>query len=145
MDMRQTLGMLLLALVLPVAGCGDDEPDPESGSASTPVLVAATSGGGDVATEATALDDDAAVTAYVGQFSDSFANEVSRAADELDVPTGSTLVAAVVSIGCDVPPGADVKRVSGGITIAPHAVASPLQECFAPVTTVALAAVPDPG
>ncbi len=47
-------------------------------------------------------------------------------------------MAQVVSVGCDVPPGATVQD---GV-IVPEKVASPLKECFAPVTTVALASVP---
>ena len=49
---------------------------------------------------------------------------------------------AVVAIGCDVPPGR-LGREQGpdGWVVTPHKVPSPLQECFAPVTSVAIVAV----
>ena len=49
---------------------------------------------------------------------------------------------AVVSIGCDVPPGVDGDQSADGWVFTPQEVARPLQECFAPVTSVALVAVP---
>jgi hypothetical protein len=50
---------------------------------------------------------------------------------------------AVVAVGCDRPPGAVVSLdANGDVQITPEEVASPLQECLAPVTTVALASVP---
>ena len=57
---------------------------------------------------------------------------------------GVTRTAAVVAIGCDVPPGVDVRRAGDGIEITPQEVAAPHEECFAPVTTVALKPVPGP-
>ena len=156
MVMRTLLGTALLALVL-LAGCGDSEPgllpDSRPGSpvpcddgggdcASGTVLVSGTAGGGEVSTEATELPDAAAVRAYVKQFDESFAAEVRKAADEVGVLAGETVVAAVVSIGCDVPPGVDVTRADGGIVIKAQHVSNPTLECFAPVTTVALVGVP---
>jgi predicted small lipoprotein YifL len=159
MVMRQLLGTTLLALVL-LAGCGDSDPgllpdtdstpgspvpcDDGVGDCFTPTLVVSGTGGGGVVTKrATELPDDAAVTAYVKQFDDSFAVEVRKAAGEVPVPEGNTLVAAVVSIGCDEAPGVDVTRAAdGSIKMTAHRVSNPTPECFAPVTTVALVGVP---
>ncbi|WP_284535919.1 hypothetical protein [Nocardioides sp. T2.26MG-1] len=157
--MRRILGttILLTALALPV-GCGSDDAGAGRGDRTpsavdpcdegagdcyvAPTLVSGTAGGGEVSRRATELDDAAAVAAYVAEFSDSFAAKVTRAAGRVVIPEGNTLVAAVVSIGCDVPPGADVTRAGGGIEITPQKVPSPMKECLAPVTTVALAPVP---
>lgn len=102
------------------------------------MLVHATAGGGKAATTVTRLPDDGALTAYAAQFDTALAAEVRRAADEVEVGSGEVLVAQVVAAGCDVPPGATF--VDGAFVA--EAVASPLPECFAPVTTVALAAMP---
>ena len=42
---------------------------------------------------------------------------------------------------CDVPPGVTVQKLERGVAILPLKVKSPLKECLAPVTTVALVAV----
>jgi hypothetical protein len=57
------------------------------------------------------------------------------------VPSGQTLLGAVVAIGCDVPPGVTVQHADGGLAITALKVEKPREECFAPVTTVALVAV----
>jgi hypothetical protein len=139
MVMRQLLGTTLLAVSL-LAGCGDDRAADVSPPAEVdPVtLVSGTAGRGAEATHATDVTDDAALAAYVAQFDDAFAAKVVRAAGKVDVEDGQALLAQVVAIGCDVPPSARVR----GETIVPGKVASPMQECLAPVTTVALAAVP---
>ena len=49
----------------------------------------------------------------------------------------------MVALGCDVPPGAVVALdANGDVQITAEEVASPLPECLAPVTTVAIATVP---
>jgi hypothetical protein len=58
-----------------------------------------------------------------------------------DLPRDQKLAAAVVSIGCDVPPGVTVQKLEDGVAIVPREVPSPLPECLAPVTTVALVGV----
>lgn len=137
--MRLLLGAL--AVLLALAGCGEEDgtrqttTDPPPPAA--PILVHATAGGGDAATEATMLPDDAAVEAYVAQFDDVLAAKVQRAAGQVEVGGGLVLAAQVVAVGCDVPPSATYRDGAFEAT----KVASPLQECFAPVTTVALAAV----
>ncbi|WP_243056670.1 hypothetical protein [Nocardioides sp. SR21] len=130
--MRRTLGTL--ALLLAVTGCGSDTgaDSPPVEAAPEVILVSATAGGGEGEAVATDVSDDADLAAYVAQFDDAFATEVSEAARRLD---GDVVLAQVVSVGCDVPPAATLQD---GVIVA-EKVADPKQECFAPVTTVALA------
>jgi hypothetical protein len=169
MVMRRTLGPLLLTALLTTgltAGCGSDDstvsdqgsPSPgssESGSAGSggqtgngPVefdqvaLVSQSGAGGRVGERATVLDDSAAVTAFSRQFrTDAVANRIESEIRKADVPDDRTVLGAVVSVGCDVPPGVTVQRVGGAVVITPMKVKSPLQECLVAVTTVALVAV----
>ena len=56
---------------------------------------------------------------------------------------GHDVVGQVVAVGCDRPPGVDVMADNDGdIRLVPHEVASPLEECLAAVTTVAVAVLP---
>lgn len=161
MSMRRILGTALLLTTLGITGCGSDAPGsarhpggaPASGRPcddgagdcyTAPTLVSGTAAGGEVAARATPLRDAAAVTAYATRFSEPFASKVTRAASRIDVSEGHVVVAAVVMVGCDVPPGVDVRRAGDGIAITPQEVPAPHPECFAPVTTVALAHVPEP-
>ncbi len=68
--------------------------------------------------------------------------KIAQAVAGATVPEGYTVMGAVVSIGCDVPPGVTVTQSSDGWVFTPQKVDKPLQECFAPVTSVALVAVP---
>ena len=137
--MRHLLGAL--ALVLSLAACGEEDapgPDTLDPGPAEPVLVHATAGDGKAATAATELPDAAAVEAYAAQFDDVLAGKVQRAAGEVEVGADEVLAAQVVAIGCDVPATASYQDGA----FVPAKVAAPLPECFAPVTTVALGAVP---
>lgn len=149
MVVRRTLGLTLAALGLLAGACGDDGtaapeagPWPPACDHCDPVLVSATAGGGHATTEVTELADRRAVQEYAGRLSGSLARKVVRQADRIEVPEGYALGAAVVSVGCDVPPGVDVAVDEGPPTFRPKQVPTPTEECFAPVTTVALAPVP---
>ena len=167
MVMRRTLGPLLLTALLTTAltaGCGSDDSTVSdqgspgsSGSGSIGsgglagngavefdevALVSQSGAGGRVGERATVLDDSAAVTAFTRQFrTDAVANRIESESRTADVPDDQTVLGAVVSGGCDVPPGVAVQRGGGGIVITPMKVKSPLQECLVAVTTVALVAV----
>jgi hypothetical protein len=105
-------------------------------------LLSETAAGGEVEHRATVLDDASAVNGFAAQFETGvMSDELTTAVREADVAEGQELAAAVVSIGCDVPPGVTVQKLEGGVAILPLKVKSPLKECLAPVTTVALVAV----
>lgn len=131
--MRRTLGTLALALLL--AGCGDDTEVSQDVDypAAEVVLVSQTAGRGEPAETVTDVSDDADLSSYVAQFDDTLAAEVSEAVAATE---GDVVLAQVVAIGCDVPPDAELR----GDVIVPAKVAEPMKECFAPVTTVAVAA-----
>jgi len=133
--MRRTLGTV--AILLAVAGCGSDDgvPRPDDQPAPAVTLVHATAGGGKVERRATDVSEEADLTAYVAQFDDALAARVTEAAGALD---GDVVLAQVVAVGCDVPPEAYV----AGDVIVPYRIAKPTPECYAPVTTVGVTAVP---
>ena len=105
-------------------------------------LLSVTAAGGEVEYRATVLDDAAAVSRFAAQFENgAMGDQLTTAVREADVAEGQELAAAVVSIGCDVPPGVTVQKLERGLAILPLKVKSPLKECLAAVTTVALVAV----
>lgn len=152
--MRRLLGILtvLLLLAAGASACGDDSGDAgddptttSSGDPTPPSTVVAilseTAAGGDVSTTGVPLTDSAAVAAFTAPFEQPLVRQIKDKVAETDVPEGQELMGAVVSIGCDVPPGVTVAYSNDGVTITPDKVASPMQECFAPVTSVALVLV----
>lgn len=143
--MRRTLGTTLLGLVLLTGGCGSDEHVSATGD-PPPVratVVHATAAGGHVTDRATVLGDAAAIGTYVARLRGALPGRIRRAARRLDIPDGQVLVAAVVAVGCDVPPSVSVSGSGADAVFTAQRVASPMAECLAPVTTVALAVVPD--
>jgi hypothetical protein len=124
---------------------GSPSASPSTGDAvdfTEVALLSLTGGGGTVGYRATILDDRAAVNRFAAQFrSPALGNQLKAAIRKADVPAGQVLAAAVVSIGCDVPPGVVVQRLEDGLAIVPMEVANPLPECLAPVTTTALVSV----
>ena len=167
--MNRLLGPSLLAVVL-LAGCGDASssgavtdttgaspstgtptssasPSPTKGGTSldfqTVALVSQTAAGGTVDGNAVLLDDQAAREDFVAQFERrGMDRKIQQAIASATVPSGYSLLGAVVAIGCDVPPGVIVTQSPDGYVITAQKVPSPLQECFAPVTTVAIVAGP---
>jgi hypothetical protein len=57
------------------------------------------------------------------------------------IAEGQALYGAVIAIGCDVPPSASVEVTDGKVVITAGKVPDPLPNCFAPVTSVAIAVV----
>ena len=163
MVMRRSPGTLLLAaaLVAPLlTGCGgDDAPTRAEDTGTSPTTPASTSSGGAldftevallsltaaggrVSPRATVVDDAAAVSRFATQFrGEGLGNRLQAAVRKADVPQDRTLVASVVAIGCDVPPGVSVEKLGDGVAIVPLKVTNPLPECLAAVTTVALVEV----
>jgi hypothetical protein len=161
--MKILLGPLLLATLL-LGGCGSDSSDvatdqpSQSTAPPTPsdsatkggsptesqtiALLHQTAAGGHVDPNAVRLDDETAQAQFAGQFQRGLDKKIAKAIASATIPSGQVLVGAVVSIGCDVPPGVTVTLGPDGYVLVPEAVPSPLKECFAPVTTVALVAVP---
>ena len=143
--------MLLTAGLAAGCGNGDGTATDRASSTTTPTgtappetigLIGQSGGGGGVDEHATVLDDDAAVAAFSRQFrTDAVRHRIEAAIRKAHLSSGRTVAGAVVSIGCDVPPGVDVQGTGDALTITPKEVASPLQECLVPVTTVALVAV----
>jgi ABC-type glycerol-3-phosphate transport system substrate-binding protein len=162
MSMRRLLGPALLAVVV-LAGCGDSASDSASDPASRPssatasasdepteaaapqtiAIVSQTAAGGEVDLNAVPVDDDAALQDFAAQFNRAGLEEkIATAVAGATVPEGYTVMGAVIAIGCDVPPDVSVEPGPDGWVVTPHPVPSPLQECFAPVTSVAVVAVP---
>jgi hypothetical protein len=152
--MKRTLGSLLAtAALLTTAGCGSSSsstaagpdtppPGPITGARVLP-LISVTGGGGTVSTTATLLDSKAHLRAFTQQFRPPSIRLRVEAAVRQAATSGHLVYGAVVAIGCDRPPGAVVSLdADGQVQITPEEVASPLPECLAPVTTVAIATVP---
>ena len=161
MTMKRLLGPALLAVVCcsPAAATrprtaratpppsrrsttASDEPT-EAAAPQTIAIVSQTAAGGEVDLNAVPVDDDAALQEFTAQFNKAGLEEkIATAVAGATVPEGYTVMGAVVSIGCDVPPDVSVEQGPDGWVVTPHKVPSPLQECFAPVTSVAIVAVP---
>jgi hypothetical protein len=170
--MRRSLGTLTAAVITGLAlaltaGCGStssiaaDPGSNPSGPAHDPAgnptyppgdisgarvlpLVSLTGGGGRVQPLASPLNTPGQVAAFNRQFRAPAMRYRIRGAisRELRVPD-HLIVGQVVAVGCDRPPGVDVMAdQSGQVQLVPHEVASPLQECLAAVTTVAIAVLP---
>jgi hypothetical protein len=165
--MRRTLGTLIaLATLVITAACGSTSSsslatDPSRGPASDPAgnpswtpgpipdahvlpLISMTAAGGQEGRVATPLNTEAQVARFTSQFRLPALRNRIRAAigDELKAPDHD-IVGQVVAVGCDRPPGVDViANADGRVELVPREVASPLQECLAAVTTVAIASLP---
>lgn len=68
--------------------------------------------------------------------------QVETTAAGIRLRGGQALYAAVIAVGCDVPPSASVTVSGGEVTVTPAKVPAPMRECFAPVTSVAIVTAP---
>lgn len=164
--------LLLVAFLLAVsAGCGNDaggpastdvadgetrsqrpgeataeQPgDPDHPAGDVVAILTETGVGGTVASLAVPVGDDAARQRFGRQFSDQrMRDRIEAETAGIDLRTGSRLYAAVVAVGCDVPPGVVITLAAAGVAVTPEQVAAPRQECLAPMTSVALVVVADP-
>jgi hypothetical protein len=167
--MKTPLGPVLSAALLAAlrAGCGDassdtaSDPapdktrptatassmptvDPTEGlEAKTIAIVSQTAVGGHVDLDAVPLADEGAQAEFAAQFNrPGMERKIARTVASATVPEGYTVMGAVVMVGCDVPPGVLVTQSPDGWVVTPEPVVSPLKECFAAVTSVAIVAVP---
>ena len=88
------------------------------------------------------VDDEAARQEFTAQFRHGLDQKIASAVASASVPEGFSVLAAVVSVGCDVPTGVTATRSPDGWVLTPRCRPRPLQECLAPVTSVGLVAVP---
>lgn len=130
--------LLLGALAALLAACGGSgsagEPTPPT---PPPALLHATAAGGTVDLTTVPVGTEAQLKAFTAQFrNERFRQQIETLAR---TAAGSAKVyAAVVALGCDVPPGVEVDDSVVPPVLTPHDVTEPLQECLAPVTTVAI-------
>jgi hypothetical protein len=123
----------------PTSESPTDEPGPPDGQSGDGwelvEIVHATAAGGRVSMTPAPVGDATAVTDFSAQFTrPELQQEIQRVVDAKQPPEGFELVAAVVAIGCDVPPGVSFE----GGQVKPMKVTKPHFECFAPVTSVAV-------
>ena len=104
-------------------------------------IVSGTAGRGVASEQAVPIASESDLAAFVAGFSDGLADDVREAYAANPVADGRRLYAAVVGLGCDVPPGVDVAAAGDGYTITGLKVADPRPECVAAVTSVALVAI----
>lgn len=161
--MRRLLGFLPALLLVPlVSACGDDEagtvtsdPAPtvstsapsDTGGSAVEVKILAmmteTAAGGTVSETPVPLPDDDAVAQFNQHFdTDALPTRILEAVHAADVPDDELLYGAVVAIGCDAPTQVTVTEGDSGLLISAVEVPKPLEECFAPMTTVALVLIP---
>jgi hypothetical protein len=144
--MRRTLGTLLLLPAL-LLGCGEEESSPEPEAAldyDVLAIVSETAAGGTVSSTLTPLPGPDELTAFVEQFDNGgFSDEVTTAVQRHEPREGYVVSAAVIAIGCDVPPGVSVADAEEGYAVRASKVTDPLKECLAPVTSVAVVEVPE--
>lgn len=151
--MRTRLGVLALAaallMALTLTGCGDDKPAGEADDEPRgPVahelveMVSETAVGGMVSPGAVALTDVTAVQQFSGQFDDDrMLTKLNQTFADLTVPDDKAAYAAVVAIGCEVPPDVTVTSTDTGILVEATTSTQKPVECFAPVTSVAIVLV----
>lgn len=157
----------LLGIVLTVSGCQDEtgevtqseptpadqspSPEPDDEEDKEPLgkvdfelveLLTETAVGGEVDPQAIPLGDVTAVQGFSQQFRDeSIQARLIQLVNSTKVPDGKALYAAVVSIGCDIPPGVVVTSTDSGLQIKAQQTPSPKPECVAAMTSVALVLV----
>lgn len=124
---------------LPTTATPDDaaSDDPAAPDYEVVGLYSATAAGGVATTRLTGIGTPGQLAAFVAQFRNgSLVTQIEMAARGVDDPR-----AAIVGLGCDVPPGVEVTSSGGTLVVQPQKVTDPLQECLAPVTTVVVISV----
>lgn len=157
--MERFLGpLVLLTALAALTACGDDsderadDPVPQEQTdqptdAGDPKVVDIVSGSAvgraPVSETATVIGDDAALNRYLRQFdSASFIGDLTAAVDAAEPATDRVIGLSVIEISCDEPPSATVTQEGGRFFVTAGKVVNPHQECFAPVTSVAVLDLP---
>lgn len=159
--MKRLLGPCLLTLALLCAGCGDASSsgatdrtspspthsptvsDPAPSEPLTVAIVSETAAGGEVDLVAVPVEAEADRQAFTAQFErGELTEKIGAAIAAATIPEGFTVVGAVVAIGCDVPTSVEATKTPEGWVLDPE-IPKSNEQCFAPVTSVALVAVPE--
>jgi hypothetical protein len=122
-----------------------DEPPSDEPPSDEPVVVALVSetAAGGASSDVLTPVAGPGLNAFLAQLeSATLGDEVRAAMRAHTLPDGHSYGVAVVALGCDVPPDVHVTKEDGAWTVTPAKVPSPMPECFAPVTTVAVVDVP---
>jgi len=105
-------------------------------------MVTETNVGGMVSPGAVPLADVTAVQSFSAQFDDDrMATRLTQVIDGLEVPDGQAVYAAVVALGCEVPPDVTVTSTDTGLVIQGTAPSEKPVECIAAMTSVAVVLV----
>jgi hypothetical protein len=146
--MRSAVAAVALLGALVLGGCGDEKPGEADDEPRGPIdfelieMVTETAVGGMVSPGAVPLADVSAVQQFTGQFeNDRMEIRLVQLIDGLEVPDDKAAYAAVVAIGCEVPPGVTVTSTDTGILIEGTKPTGKPVQCLAPMTSVAVVLV----
>jgi hypothetical protein len=119
----------------------DTPTDPGSG-ADVVEIVSETAAGGQTGDAAVRVDRPAGLARLTRDFrTPLLTDKISSVVERIRLAEGQGLYGAVIAVGCDVPPSASVEVTDGEVVITAGKIVKPMPECFAPVTSVAIAVV----
>jgi len=139
------ISVLVLAALL-LASCGSESPDKSAADVGEPTIIGVYSGtaaGGEAVAPVVDVGHFEGQTDLLGMIRGPLRAEVMAAITDTVVPDGQRLVGGIVSIGCGTPSSAELVDKGAGLIFTPVWATKPPQECFAAVTSIALALLPD--